>query len=132
MRAFGLTLVAGLLAGVLARALMRAVALVEGGDTGFDPAVSAGIVSEFVVAAVGGFLAARARRRHVALGAVVLLLLAGPVLLQGGAIGVSEIAEHADAVSRGRLVGIAALATCIFGCLLAAPTAGWRLGARRI
>jgi len=114
----------GIVCGAIARIAMRAIALAGGEEGQFTLGATAGIISEFVVAALGGAWGARIGKRGV--GVFVAVIATTPVTLSGVAIGVDELSRRYNEVSPGTFAFMLGCAAIIGTCAWAAPILSWR------
>jgi hypothetical protein len=121
----GYSLLAGLVFGSLARLVMRGITVVEGDEPEFSGGATAGIVSFFMIAALGGGWGGSARQ-HPRAGLGLALIATLPVTLLGIGIGGGDLIQSTGDQPPGR-VALTLLGTLVIAaCVAAAPTVSWR------
>ncbi|WP_332642550.1 hypothetical protein [Aeromicrobium sp.] len=119
----------GVALGVVARLIMRLITIVEGDEPEFTVGATAGIVSFFVLAALGGAwggLLTGRPRTALALAAALTF----PVTLLGVGIGGGDLVQSVEDQSPGVFALIVFGTILIAGCVFASPTLSWRRARR--
>lgn len=120
----------GLLLGLAARIVMRVIAIIQGDEPEFTVAATAGIMSFFAIAAVGGGWGG-GLARHPRIGLGLAVLATAPIAALGVAIGGGDLSQSVDDQPLGVFIVIVLCAIVIAGCVVASPVLAWRLSRRR-
>lgn len=119
----------GVALGAVARLIMRLITIVEGDEPEFTVGATAGIISFFVLAALGGawggLLTGRPR-----IGLALAAALTFPVTLLGVGIGGGDLIQSVEDQSPGLFALIVFGTILIAGCVFASPTLSWRRARR--
>lgn len=118
-------LLIGVAFGLIARLTMRLITIIEGDEPEFTIGATAGIVSVFVLAALGGAWGGLlAAHRRIGFGLAALATF--PVTMLGIGIGGGDLIQSVDDQSAGVfaliLLGTLLIAICVF----ASPVLSWR------
>lgn len=115
--------------GSAARLIMRLITIIEGDKPEFTVGATAGILSFFVLAALGGawggLMTSRPR-----IGFALAALMTFPVTLFGAGIGGGDLIQSVEDQSPGVFALIVFGTLLITACIFASPTLSWRRARR--
>ncbi|MDR7086777.1 hypothetical protein J2X11_001616 [Aeromicrobium panaciterrae] len=118
----------GVALGATARLIMRLITLVEGDEPEFTIGATAGIISFFVLAALGGAWGGLLTS-HRRIGLAIAVLMTFPVTFLGAGIGGGDLVQSVEDQSPGVFALIVLGTLLIAACVFASPTLSWRRAA---